>query len=514
MAISLVFNSIILAQSYQKSLAINPTDSFQITASAIFPNGELVVASQQQYKTAPGGSGIPGISSSVGRIVLRRLDKNGNPLWKKFFHNSVARIMFAKTTSSDDILVCGAFHDSLRFSPTKTLYAAIYRANSFVACYDGLGNFKWVYSTPADPNYSKFYNTFDIRQNKIYLPYNTQFSSDSRIRVLNMLGDSINDFQISDGAILISHFKFDAAGNVYLCGTGNGSATIGGQPVGNDSTIISYSAFIAKLDSNFQQSWSDQFRYITIDFYPEMAFTSSRVAFLVDTIPQPNGIGNYHILKYYDLNGNALRRDSIGPGFFSKMHQAKALTAIGNDFYLATLNGWDTVVVQQIDAQFNYKELARIDMSLADQKPWFIANDSVFYYNHSFYDSTAVINKTDTVFNPRTLYTLSYNYQQILVKFSTNSSSISVAEAELAKLNWQLFPNPSSSGNLTVTFNDAVNAAATLSVFTVDGKLLLKHELAKGQKASVLNFEKVPAGIFIIQIANIDGVWSKRWIRL
>ena len=126
-----------------------------------------------------------------------------------------------------------------------------------------------------------------------------------------LIGDSINDFQISDGAILISHFKFDAAGNVYLCGTGNGSATIGGQPVGNDSTIISYSAFIAKLDSNFQQSWSDQFRYITIDFYPEMAFTSSRVAFLVDTIPQPNGIGNYHILKYCCLLYYILRRHCL-----------------------------------------------------------------------------------------------------------------------------------------------------------------------------------------------------------
>lgn len=192
----IMLNFSLAAQRYQSAFAINPTDSFQITASALFPNSEIVVASQEQLRNAPGGSGIIGLSSALGEIVLRRLDQLGNPMWEIEFPNSLARILHVKITSAGDILLCGAFHDTLQFSPNNTIYSEQFRSNAFMACYDGQGNFKWVYSTAANPSYSKYYYTFDIRQNKIYLPYNPTFSGETRVRILDMQGDSINDFQL------------------------------------------------------------------------------------------------------------------------------------------------------------------------------------------------------------------------------------------------------------------------------------------------------------------------------
>lgn len=493
------------AQQYLGSMGINYYDSVGVTASHLMDNGDFITASLENRINPSGGSGFP-TQLSVGKMILRKLDASGTEVWSVAFPNSVARITEVEVYNQSKIIISGGYHDSLRFGPNDIYYAHPFRLNAFVAAYTIQGQFLWAYVTDASPDYSKFFYKFSIRNNLIYAPYNGIINASCRIQVLNLNGDSLNTISIADGPLFISEMEFDADGNMYLCGTTGGVINVGGSMLGTDSTFA-YLTFIAKLDSTFQQSWSYTYKYITFDYYPQIAIGDHRVAFLVDTLPIPNGIGNHHLLVYYTPKGKYIGSDSVGGGIFSVMHRNIALESLNNEFYMIKIKGWDTLSLVKADSSFNYQEIADIKLNNFGSYPFFVKNLNELHLHLSFRDSIAIINDTDFVFNP--MFTYLYYYQQMIVRVGDQNLNTALADNQMESFAI-LYPNPSSGGKANLKFSD-LQEKVELMVFSIEGKKLYYKTIDPNEHSLILNLN-LKQGVYIIQLQSSTSSQTWKWI--
>ena len=473
---SLLLASGIYAQHYSGALAINPTDTFLLTASDLTSDGKLLTASLVR-RIYVSGSPLPG-QPGIGEMVIRKLKPNGQPVWEQHLTGSVGSIMHIREYVNGSLLVSGVYYDSLRFSPTEVIYAQSFRGNAFIACFDSAGNYLWEHHTMASPNYDFFYYTFDDYNGDIFIPYYENFLSGTKVQVLDVNGDSINNFQLADKILMISEFEFDPQGNLYFCGTGDPQAKIAGDRIGKDSTLFGYSTFLVKLDPSFLHDWSVTYKYVTFDMYPEMAVSSGNVALIVDTMPQTNGIGNYHMLKVFDHQGNNVYTDSVGPGFFSRMHKAIALEDFMGGFIYATIYGFDTIQIRFLDQSYKDTLLAGMHFQTLMSYPWITVNDSLALYNHSFYNEYAVINKMDSVQNSKPPGTF-YSYQQLIVRFGTAQASMNIPEDPDLQMEMILYPNPYKGGLLTLSAPGFTGRESMLEIFDLSGRCVYLREFDK-----------------------------------
>jgi hypothetical protein len=497
------------AQEYGGAFAINPADSSLLTASAISLSGEVATGSLKKQINISGGSGLPN-SANIGEMVLRKLAPDLSIDWQVDFPNSKARILSTRILANGDIVISGAYRDTLEFSTSHVFFAHPFRANAFMACYDGLGTFKWAYAPTPHPNFSNYFYTFAIKDDEFYIPYSRFFNSDTKLFVIDNQGDSVRSEVIADGPLFVSEIEFDHNGELYLCGTADPLANLGGAPIGTDSTLVAYSTFIGKLDTSYQQLWSDKFRYITIDFHPSMALTGNQVALLVDSMPQQNGTGNFHMLKFYSPGGVHLKSDSIGPGFFSPMHRTMALHALGTDFIYASISGFDTITINKVDQQYNHQRITTVIMNEAQERPWMIANDSVLYYNHSFYDTAALVNLTDTVFNAKMGQSVWNSQQQILVKIKAGNS-IGVTEYQTEN-DLLIYPNPVNS---TFHFRHPEFRPGKIAVgiLSLAGKTLISREIDYSNNAEVA-INHLPPGVYIVHVSQANKTYVQKIMKL
>lgn len=511
LVISFGFNIQSVAQSYAGSMAINIQDTSFLTASFLSGNNELITASLAKKVVPPGGTGFPDMMS-VGQLALRKLDAQGQQIWEVNFMHSAARITHVNGNDNGDIIISGGFRDSLQFQNGQTYYAEQFRLNAFIASYTSQGVFNWAHVTGADANYSKYYYNFDIYNNHIYAPFYEASNTSTNLHVLNMQGDSVNDITFSDGALLISEMEFDATGNLYICGTGDSYAKISGSILGIDSTL-GYISFIAKLDATFQQEWSYSYEYISIDFYPQMAINQNTVAFIVDTIPQPNGIGNFHQLTFYSLSGTHLGRDSIGGGVFNNLHGNIALESFGDKFVFVGLQGWDTLVIKSVDTQFQYQNLTYIDLESYGAAPFFVSNDSLLLFNHSFMDSMARVNDSDFIFNPKHTAPFYTHLQQMIVRFELGQTPVNARNISKETGNtMHLYPNPSSGNVSYLKFESTIEQESYIRILSINGTILLEDKIDIGQDSYRLDLESFSDGLYFVQVQNDNSSWVKKLI--
>jgi hypothetical protein len=488
------------AQTYSFVKNINEEDSSILCASHLQKDGSLITASQSKFIHTTWGASVPG-GSRFGRIDIRKLNSSFQEMWQYSIPKSVGRVMDIKTLSNGNILASGTFVDSLLVGPGITFYASEFNANAFLICLDQNGDLVWAKSRPRIDHISAYYKVFDEYNGNIYVPFRhyVGFKATTRVKVYNLAGDSMNELPLANENLIISEFEMDDEGNVYMAGTGGPTSDVGGESLGADTPFFAYLSFIAKLDSDFKQKWSHTFRYITFDFYPRMAFNDDKVVFYVDTMPQVNGAGNHHILKFYSQDGKDLHRDSVGGNLFSKIHQVMDIISVNDGFLFSTLKDFSDVSVQYVDSNYNYRELATIELSPGFFNPWFVKNDSMIYYSQNYSSEYLKANSMDSIKNPK--YTINnYVFQQCVVAFSYENRTLSAPELEVGEIG--LYPNPSNS-HINLEFEYPVKDEM-LNIYNAQGQLV-QSKLVSSSNVT-LDISHYAPGLYFVRIGSYAAV--------
>lgn len=87
-------------------------------------------------------------------------------------------------------------------------------------------------------------------------------------------------------------------------------------------------------------------------------------------------------------------------------------------------------------------------------------------------------------------------------------TSENVGISRLQKAQSKLYPNP-SHGTVTVSSNDPMTS---ISVYSLDGKKVAMYDLSKTQNLQFFMDLKVDKGVYLVEVSNIQGRHTHRWI--
>ncbi|MFD2784994.1 PA14 domain-containing protein [Hymenobacter rubripertinctus] len=108
-----------------------------------------------------------------------------------------------------------------------------------------------------------------------------------------------------------------------------------------------------------------------------------------------------------------------------------------------------------------------------------------------------------------------YRLRQLDLDGSAHYSSVVTTQwtsAKAARLS--LFPNPVTTGQLTVRVEQATAAAATLEVLDLSGRLVLRQVLAGStHQEQILDVGTMPTGIYLVRLLSPNGVTTQRLVR-
>lgn len=90
---------------------------------------------------------------------------------------------------------------------------------------------------------------------------------------------------------------------------------------------------------------------------------------------------------------------------------------------------------------------------------------------------------------------------------SSDKGCLSIGIKENKTVEFSLFPNP-STGQLNINFNNS--DYKQLSIIDIQGKVYFKGQIEN--QFFTRNFSSLPEGIYLIQIQNDLGVFSKKWV--
>ena len=491
----ILFASNTYGQHMTYAVKVNQTDSFLFTSSAFLEN-DIIKGSLVSRKLPVGSASIAG-EFYIGQMALRRMDSLGNEIWKVDFPSSKGRIFDIQIHDSR-IIIGGAYFDTLAFDNGDTLLGNSIRSNEFVAAFDFNGNYLWSYSTPVNPNFGKFFLRFIIRNGKIYYPYTDGFQC-SNMQVLSINGDSIDNVQFSNSGVLVSDMDLDSDGNLYLCGTANFDAVIGGDTVTQTQSNIFYMTFLTKLDTSMQQLWSKGFYYLTRDFHSELEIEGNRLAFLYNR-SDPNNFNtiNYYALSFFDLNGNLQQRDSVADGMFSHMIHFKSLFSYQGEFYYTNAKDYNVIGIYKVDSQFNRTMLTYIDAYHSVSDNWLKAKGNKLYFNMSFNVGKIVVNGSDTIWND--VFTVDSNYwnhQQLMLVIDLASCMTSLEDLKHNE-GINVFPNPAS----TVINIQSLEWFDQLSIFNTNGRLVYRNQWNKLNGKIDLRSLNLKPGLYFLSLEN------------
>lgn len=81
----------------------------------------------------------------------------------------------------------------------------------------------------------------------------------------------------------------------------------------------------------------------------------------------------------------------------------------------------------------------------------------------------------------------------------------------LAKVDFSVFPNPAGS-SVWVAFGQALESAAQVSLFNVNGQLLLTENMGAGQERVQLELSALPRGIYAVRVETKEGAGVRKLV--
>jgi hypothetical protein len=208
-------------------------------------------------------------TAGSGDVFLAKFDKNGYLLWSNNFGDASSQGAASMAVDpSDNVVVAGSFAGSLDFGGGALVSGG--KSDIFVAKLDVSGKKMWSTSFACADDTSVVKIAVDSASNVFVFG---NFSTSVTFGKDTLVGAGSGDFFLakldSNGAPLWSKrfgdigdqsgagMTVDGAGNVLLTGTFTGALSFGGKALvasQSDNDI-----FVAKLDTNGDQLWSDRF---------------------------------------------------------------------------------------------------------------------------------------------------------------------------------------------------------------------------------------------------------------
>jgi hypothetical protein len=74
---------------------------------------------------------------------------------------------------------------------------------------------------------------------------------------------------------------------------------------------------------------------------------------------------------------------------------------------------------------------------------------------------------------------------------------------------FQIFPNP-NSGSFAILFSKMMVEASQLSVLNMEGRIVNEQTIPQNTNGIDVGMNHIPAGIYIIKVANSKGIYSER----
>ncbi len=72
-----------------------------------------------------------------------------------------------------------------------------------------------------------------------------------------------------------------------------------------------------------------------------------------------------------------------------------------------------------------------------------------------------------------------------------------------------IFPNPVSSNNLFIDFEDQLNSEINFSIINIYGELIYKTSLPKSEKKHKINVSEFQAGVYLIELQTQKGTITR-----
>jgi hypothetical protein len=499
----LVFqNNLCFGQDYKWSKGINHQDSSQITAMAMATSGEFYTASFQKEIS---GRGIIG-AYKVGELVLSKLDKTGNLIWRKVIHNSKMRIFDLKLDNQENIIMTGGFLDTLSFKKNHELHATQFYPAAVIAKFDKDGNYIWSKKTAPNTWYPHFGYKLLIKGDTIIEV--GLFDKSPSIRTLSLDGDSISQADFNEGVFTLSDLELDSLGNYYIAGTCKRNASIQGDTIVEPNNA-GYVTFMAKLDAKFNPIWSRGFPYVTFDYHAEIELFDNKVVMISNDYENGTNRFPVYLQKYYDQEGSLIRKDSISNTSSLSNIGWVTFTSINGSLITCTPVRGKGLVITRTDKNLKDSVICEMNFKSIHPSPKFCVTDSALFFGCSFYNEQAYVN-SDSVINSRSKDHAPFNYQQFLVMFRIPSQNQTASVDYIKdKYSFEVFPNPVKSKFQLITPHKM-----DFQIVDLQGRILLEGKAPKGQ--STINMDSltqpVTKGIYILRLVSNKVSFSKKLI--
>lgn len=427
----LVFNSNSIGQNYQWSKAINLSDSGQVTACTVSPEGDLYVASYHKKIQSSYNFGL-NMSFPYGEMILSKFNTNGEEIWSNVFEGSVGRIFDIELDQNNDLVFNGGFYDSLNLAPQAQYTGEVYYSSSFLAKFDTSGAYIWA-KVKETENYLNFVSS-SIEVLESMLIEAGRFGDFYSIRKLNSLGDTIATLQYDILVRFVSDMEVNSDGDIYIAGAAFSTGYIDTVPIPDPPNNTTYLNYAARLNSDLHCLWVRSTNYITLDMSPEIELFGNQIALLTNEFPNGGNGSHSYKIKYYNESGNFLHSDSVA-NYFLHSNGMMSISSLENHLLLTLPQGDSLLRLIRIDTNYLDTVLSTVKCISRDNYPRFRASQNAVYFISSFYSPIAIVNNTDTINNIANVSIYDFSFRQFISRFnlvscSNNDSSISISQCE------------------------------------------------------------------------------------
>lgn len=449
---------------------------------------------------------------------LTRITKrshSGQVAWTKTIGgtNQWAWAQSVKTDINNNVFILGMYNFSLSFAGTTIYATGLTNSGVFLACFDHLGNPKWLKEFPEAYNYGICLSV-DNTNNLVYASY-TPFSPQHwTLAKISLDGLVLWTLDILSGTN-VTGVDCDADNNIYVSGQFGNDLVIDNVNYYSD-TIYYNKAFIAKFNpyghlENVEIIPGAQLNemiidasdniYITGDYY--QAGMKVRDVYIPEINPCGYDCHRFFIAKLNPGNTCSWFKEANYNAYRSCMDvsQNGDLFIAGANFSIDSIIGTASVQVYKIDSSGKVLWL-RENGGPDDAYPYDITSNSATrsaYVVGSY--SNYVSNYDDRFwFGDDTLPNVSYIGDIFLAKINEElilSEQTDIAEDSFMKI----FPNPVST-TLAIQTNHPISQ---LSLFNILGEPVVSSVKPKIHSSFIIDLSSQPKGIYFLEVVSEDA---------
>lgn len=542
------------AQNLEWAKHLSASNTYQLMASALAPNGDLLStgAFGGTVDFDPGDGVFEMTAAGSRDQFVLRTDANGNFVWAMAFGSfTSAEALEVACDDDNNFYVAGVFGGSFDADPNAgtTMLTAAGPQSIFVAKYNANRELQWA---------NKIDNTGFVRITSLVVDGNGGAYIAGAFNISLSIND-VEDVTGLDNTYRGFLVKFDAGTGAFeWAGYHSGNAYINGMTLSNEGQLITVGEFFASCDVDFDESAATTLqgnanRDVFIAVYnPDRSLANSLSfgasgfdaayhvavdtegnivvagAYRTQINPDPAGSGQWQLSTAGASNGCFIVKYTDDLEFIWAKQLGKASDTFilalaidaANHIYttgefdgsanmdpaspetnqMITASGDLDGFLNHLDADGNYVSSGQFSGPGYEENPASIimANDGTMYISGHF-NTTLDVDPGNDVLE----FTSPIGYDSFITKYSGLPVS-SPATSEIDKL--ELFPNP-TAGAFTLRSADDLSQAS-IQIYNLQGQLI---PYSVQRSAAQLNLElSVPAGLYQLVISDGNGAFVSK----